>query len=573
MANRIQLRRDTAANWTRENPILSQGEPGFDLTANKMKVGDGVTAWTDLDYASGSGASFDYSTLQEGVSIPVGGVTSITGNHDTNTGVGLTSESWAQLMWVPDTSVVTVDDISEGASVFNWAYVDSNGFQIKNASNGNYEWKFNTDGSLSLPSLYQGTTSTIKGDSIALQVAPGATWLFDYTGITFPDNTIQTTAYTGGGAGGGASVGDFIITGTTISASTGSVSGSGFGISNLAWNSGDNTYIVSYASNPGYGYRTKVIFASTGVSQLDGNTFYLNPHNYPTNTQWELFSDLACTIKIDGSTFDAYTPGAGATNELIPGAKISIKTGTPSNNVDPGAIEFKIGGKTYGWTIDKDNHLRLPADGGASKIKNYYGKNAVFQGDALATNNITGAGTGTDVVIKSSTGISTSTWTFSADGSLTFPDTTRQSTAYAGPQIRQTTVTLTPSDLAGLSSYPGKTLVSAAGLTSNQVIVVTALEFSLTYNTTAYTTTANLYLNYSGNYLTVAQAIPAGNTTENNTSGMLTASRNTYRYIQNSIADGLFPPQQDVILMSDGAISNGDSDLRVRVTYIITTLF
>ena len=252
MANRIQLRRDTAANWTRENPILSQGEPGFDLTANKMKVGDGVTAWTDLDYASGSGASFDYSTLQEGVSIPVGGVTSITGNHDTNTGVGLTSESWAQLMWVPDTSVVTVDDISEGASVFNWAYVDSNGFQIKNASNGNYEWKFNTDGSLSLPSLYQGTTSTIKGDSIALQVAPGATWLFDYTGITFPDNTIQTTAYTGGGAGGGASVGDFIITGTTISASTGSVSGSGFGISNLAWNSGDNTYIVSYASNPGY---------------------------------------------------------------------------------------------------------------------------------------------------------------------------------------------------------------------------------------------------------------------------------------------------------------------------------
>ena len=164
-------------------------------------------------------------------------------------------------------------------------------------------------------------------------------------------------------------------------------------------------------------------------------------------------------------------------------------------------------------------------------------------------------------------------WTLGGDGSLTFPDNTRQTTAYAGPQIHQTTVTLTPSDLAGLTSLPGKTLVSGGGLASNQVIVVTALEFSLTYNTTPYTTTANLYLNYSGNYLTVPQAIPAGNTTANNNVGMLTASRNTYRYVQNGMVDGDFPPQQDVILMSDGAISNGDSDLRVRVTYIITTLF
>lgn len=50
MAFRFQLRRDTSANWSSENPILAQGEPGIDLTLDRMKIGDGVTAWDDLDF-------------------------------------------------------------------------------------------------------------------------------------------------------------------------------------------------------------------------------------------------------------------------------------------------------------------------------------------------------------------------------------------------------------------------------------------------------------------------------------------------------------------------------------------
>jgi hypothetical protein len=51
----IQLRRDTSANWTSANPTLAAGEVGFDSTENKIKIGDGTTAWTSLDYASGGG--------------------------------------------------------------------------------------------------------------------------------------------------------------------------------------------------------------------------------------------------------------------------------------------------------------------------------------------------------------------------------------------------------------------------------------------------------------------------------------------------------------------------------------
>ena len=194
MANRIQLRRDTAVNWTRENPILSQGEPGYDLTANKLKVGDGVTAWTELDYASGSGANFDYSTLQEGLFVPFGGVTSITGNHDTNTGVGLTSESWAQLMWVPDTSVVTVDEISDGANVYNWAYVDDQGFFITNHVNtATHQWKFNTSGHLTLPSgglIKNSDGSTYGGGgSVGDRLTAGTT----ATLVLLDDGTLKLT--------------------------------------------------------------------------------------------------------------------------------------------------------------------------------------------------------------------------------------------------------------------------------------------------------------------------------------------------------------------------------------------
>jgi len=50
MADQIQLRRDTAANWTSANPILASGEFGLETDTDQFKVGDGTTAWTSLGY-------------------------------------------------------------------------------------------------------------------------------------------------------------------------------------------------------------------------------------------------------------------------------------------------------------------------------------------------------------------------------------------------------------------------------------------------------------------------------------------------------------------------------------------
>jgi hypothetical protein len=52
MPSTIQLRRDTAANWTSVNPILAQGEIGVETDTQKFKIGTGSTYWNALVYAN-----------------------------------------------------------------------------------------------------------------------------------------------------------------------------------------------------------------------------------------------------------------------------------------------------------------------------------------------------------------------------------------------------------------------------------------------------------------------------------------------------------------------------------------
>lgn len=52
MPDKIQFRRDTAANWRTYNTLLASGEPGFETDARLFKVGDGTTTWNTLPYAN-----------------------------------------------------------------------------------------------------------------------------------------------------------------------------------------------------------------------------------------------------------------------------------------------------------------------------------------------------------------------------------------------------------------------------------------------------------------------------------------------------------------------------------------
>lgn len=52
MIVKLQFRLGTGAEWDSKNPVLDDGEPGYDTTAKAFKVGDGSTPWVDLNYHS-----------------------------------------------------------------------------------------------------------------------------------------------------------------------------------------------------------------------------------------------------------------------------------------------------------------------------------------------------------------------------------------------------------------------------------------------------------------------------------------------------------------------------------------
>lgn len=54
----LQIRHDTAENWTTRNPVLAQGEYGLEANTFLIKVGDGVRDWAHLPYLNKLDASY-----------------------------------------------------------------------------------------------------------------------------------------------------------------------------------------------------------------------------------------------------------------------------------------------------------------------------------------------------------------------------------------------------------------------------------------------------------------------------------------------------------------------------------
>jgi hypothetical protein len=107
----MQVKRDTAANWTANNPVLLSGQLGWESDTNKIKIGNGSTSWTGLSYFSGSGSSSNYYSL-------IGGATNTNPSDSTIYYIGghpattmLTSASNCVALSIPVSGTITAASV------------------------------------------------------------------------------------------------------------------------------------------------------------------------------------------------------------------------------------------------------------------------------------------------------------------------------------------------------------------------------------------------------------------------------------------------------------------------------
>lgn len=75
--NIFQIRRGSSSEWNSANPVLASGEPGYDITNNIYKIGDGVSSWNNLR-----------SVLDINGNATISGILSVSSGNFTNLLVG-----------------------------------------------------------------------------------------------------------------------------------------------------------------------------------------------------------------------------------------------------------------------------------------------------------------------------------------------------------------------------------------------------------------------------------------------------------------------------------------------------
>lgn len=82
MASLVQQRRDIASRWKKVNPILADGEVGYETDSRQRKIGDGRTPWNELPYdgnpcLQSTGTSEDFAMSQDAVTKELEGISAI----------------------------------------------------------------------------------------------------------------------------------------------------------------------------------------------------------------------------------------------------------------------------------------------------------------------------------------------------------------------------------------------------------------------------------------------------------------------------------------------------------------
>ena len=457
-----------------------------------------------------------------------GVITLVPGSSATLIDISPNAESWAFLQ-IPNDAIANTNDTrlhnaagnveisagqaSTGGSVYNWTFGADGNTTVPaagklNFGTGNVQiWNdsdvariigtagaavecngANVQGSISATEI-STTMWSQDGNSESyldvytdhISINPGgdtAVWEFASTGnLTFPDGTVQSTAYTGGGASGlplanGTSNFDITTANGNVTITSAETN---------TWTFGTNGNLTT----PG---NVLISGGNLNVLSIQTEGGAINIGNSGDGTFVVTDPDFTPSIQVAGEAFFITTNGAGnasvfefgtngSTTVAFPG-NLSLGDGVDSEIINPGN-NISITANTASWTFGTDGTLTTAGTVAVDSLTITNNRIDAITQFAIATSNVsTGDGTsvlmdrnGLGFAVALTQGGNTYNWGLYSDNVL-FPDGSRQYSAYGNANV--------VANLAALGSNPISTTGNIAGgnITSNNISVNDSITIS-----------------------------------------------------------------------------------------------
>jgi hypothetical protein len=185
VVTQIQVRRGTASQWTSSNPTLSAGEFGFETDTNKLKCGNGATAWNSLAYINNDG---DITGVTAGTGISGGGTSgTVTVSIDTSVTADLTT---AQTLTNKTLTSPVLNDPKLNLSLnaqtgTTYTFVLTDNGKLVTASNASAQtYSIPTNASVAYPIGTQINIIQIGAGQVTIQAVTSGTTTVSSTGAT-----------------------------------------------------------------------------------------------------------------------------------------------------------------------------------------------------------------------------------------------------------------------------------------------------------------------------------------------------------------------------------------------------
>jgi hypothetical protein len=323
MTTKIQFRRGTSSQWDAAAAVvLSAGEPGFETDTRRLKVGDGVRTWAQLEYV-------DVEPLA------LADLSNVSSTSPT-TGQVL---KWSGSQWEPGadnsgssgvTYTVSAETVSDGANL-TLTGSDSSTDAVKIAAGSNVTVTRTDANTITIGSTASGGATSLDGLSdVVIQGTPTTGQVLKFNGANWVNDTDATSE--GGGASNLDGLSDVVLSTPTV----GQV---------LKYN-GTNWINDTDSTGSGSGLTSRASLQGTSSSLAADAVGPINITGYKAYSLFQVQTSAAAWVRIYTSETARQADAARLEGtDPLPGSGVIaevITTGAQTVIISPGVIGFNL---------------------------------------------------------------------------------------------------------------------------------------------------------------------------------------------------------------------------------------